>query len=469
MLRNKIHVLLLLSLSVCLKAVYAQSPVKLSYANYLSNVLENNPISKRAENVRKYGEYQFKAAKGNYDPLIAGGYENKFFSGSNYYSILNSEIKQPIFTSQFLKFGYDYGIGSNVNPELITSTFGLPYLGVEVGLLQGLMIDSRRASYLKSKEYVNYFSAENKIQLNNLLFESAQRYFDWLFTVKQLSLTNYFFELAQQRLTGVEALANIGEEAAVDTIEAAIFLQSRQLDFQSSSLENQKIMNDLASFNWQNKGVAEVQTNYEPVDSLETHYEKARTILFKMLNQDSINNPVLLKYSSFQNVLEIENRFRKEMIKPRLNVNYNLLSNNPDSFNPLFSTNNYKWGINLSFPLLLRSSRNEYKMARLNSQNNSFELANKSNELDFKINMLKQTINLTLEQLQVAQKSVKYTKQLVEAEKLKFINGESSLFMVNTRESKWLDTELKLAEYKLKFIKTVLNIIYLKGNLNYLF
>jgi hypothetical protein len=228
-------------------------------------------------------------------------------------------------------------------------------------------------------------------------------------------------------------------------------------------------MNDLASFNWQNKGVAEVQTNYEPVDSLETHYEKARTILFKMLNQDSINNPVLLKYSSFQNVLEIENRFRKEMIKPRLNVNYNLLSNNPDSFNPLFSTNNYKWGINLSFPLLLRSSRNEYKMARLNSQNNSFELANKSNELDFKINMLKQTINLTLEQLQVAQKSVKYTKQLVEAEKLKFINGESSLFMVNTRESKWLDTELKLAEYKLKFIKTVLNIIYLKGNLNYLF
>jgi outer membrane protein TolC len=331
------------------------------------------------------------------------------------------------------------------------------------------MSDSRRASYLKSKEYINYYSAEYRIQLNNLLFESSQRYFDWLFTLKQVSLTRYFFQLAQQRLTGVEALANIGEEAAVDTIEAAIFLQSRQLDFQSSSLENQKIMNDLASFNWQNNGAAEIQANYESADSLETHYEKARSILFKMLNEDSINNPVISKYNSFQNVLEIENRFRKEMIKPRLNVNYNLLSNNPNAFNPILSTNNYKWGLNLSFPLLLRNSRNEYKMAKINAQNNSFELANKSNELDFKMNMLKQTINLTLEQLQVAQKSVKYTKQLVEAEKLKFINGESSLFMVNTRESKWLDTELKLAEYKLKFIKTALNIIYLKGNLNYLF
>jgi outer membrane protein TolC len=469
MLLNRASIIVLFCLIIITNKALSQNPVKLSYLEYLGNVVENNPISKRAVNIQKYGEYQFKAAKGNYDPLISGGYENKFYGGSNYYSILNSEIKQPIFTSQFLKFGYDYGIGSNVNPELKTSTYGLPYLGVEVGLLQGLMIDSRRASYLKSKEYINYYSAESKIQLNSLLFESSQRYFDWLFALKQVSLTRYFFQLAQQRLTGVEALANIGEEAAVDTIEAAIFLQSRQLDFQSSSLENQKIMNDLASYNWQNNGIAEIQANYESVDSLETHYENARGILFKMLNQDSINNPVISKYNSFQNVLEIENRFRKEMIKPRLNINYNLLSNNPNAFNPILSTNNYKWGLNLSFPLLLRNSRNEYKMAKLNAQNNSFELANKSNELDFKMNMLKQTINLTLEQLQVAQKSVKYTKQLVEAEKLKFINGESSLFMVNTRESKWLETELKLAEYKLKFIKTVLNIIYLKGNLNYLF
>jgi outer membrane protein TolC len=80
---------------------------------------------------------------------------------------------------------------------------------------------------------------------------------------------------------------------------------------------------------------------------------------------------------------------------------------------------------------------------------------------------LKQNISLLAEQLQNAERSVKYSKQLVEAEKLKFTNGESSLFILNARENKWLESELKLSEYKLKFIKTVLNIIYLKGNLNY--
>jgi len=144
-----------------------------------------------------------------------------------------------------------------------------------------------------------------------------------------------------------------------------------------------------------------------------------------------------------------------------------MLSYNPNSYSPVYSQNNYKWGVDLSFPLLLRKSRNEYKMAKVSSQNNLFELANKTNELDYKLNALKQTINILSGQLQNAERSVKYNRQLVEAEKLKFNNGESSLFILNARENKWLESELKFVDYKYKFIKTSISIIYLKGTLNY--
>ena len=60
-----------------------------------------------------------------------------------------------------------------------------------------------------------------------------------------------------------------------------------------------------------------------------------------------------------------------------------------------------------------------------------------------------------------------YSKILLEAEQLKFENGEGSVFMINARENKLLETELKLAEYKLKFVKIILNLIYLNGTLNY--
>lgn len=463
--KNSVNLLFLTFLFLTLTG-YCQNTIVLSYDMYLKNVLENNPLSKRADNLKKYGELQYKASKGNFDPFVSGTYDNKNFNGSNYYSIVNAGVKVPLFTSQNLKFGYEYGVGANINPEQYTSSYGLPYVGLEVGLLQGLLIDYRRADLLKSKEYVNYYSAEKNIQLNGLLYESSLKYFDWLFSLKQLSLNNYFMELAKQRLLGIESLASIGERAAMDTIEAAILYQSRLLDFQSAQIDIQKQNNDLAIYNWSVNG-ASINTIYSTLDSIDTFYEKAKKGIVKQLYQDSSYNPIIEKYNSYQKVLGIEARLKKEMIKPKLNVNYNALSYNPDSYSPVYSQNNYKWGVDLSFPLLLRKSRNEYKMAKISFQNNSFELANKSNELDFKLNALKQTINILSEQLQNAERSVKYNKQLVEAEKLRFNNGESSLFILNARENKWLESELKLVDYKYKFIKTSISIIYLKGTLNY--
>ena len=445
----------------------SQNNYILEYNEYLTNVLLNNPISKRAENEKKYGELQYKAARGNYDPLIAGNFDQKQYNGSNYFTTLNSEIKQPIFTSQYLKFGYDYGIGTNLNPESSTPSVGLPYFGLEVGVLQGLVIDKRRAEVLKSKHYLNYYDAEKLIQLNDLLYASSQKYFDWLFSLKEISLNNYFMFTAKQRLIGIGALAGIGERAAVDTIEAAIFYQTRMLDFQSALIDNQKSTNELSMYNWTANGPTPVLNNFRSQDSLDGYFEKAKKLLTNYLYPNTTSNPVILKYNATQRVLEINNRLKKEMIKPVLNVKYNFLSNNYSSVNPAFSNNSYKWGVNLSFPLLLRNPANEYKMAKVISQNNTLELANKTNELDYKTNILKQTINILSQQLQNADRSAKYSKQLVEAERLKFENGESSLFLLNTRENKWLESELKLAEYKLKFIKTILNIIYLNGNLDY--
>lgn len=445
---------------------FGQASLLPAYNDFVTVVLQNNPLAKRANNEKIYGSLQLKAARGNYDPTIEGSYNQKQFNGSNYFTTLSSEIKQPLFTNQYLKFGYDYGIGPNVNPEFYTPSQGLPYLGFELGVLQGLIIDKRRADVLKSRAYLNYYSAEQQIQINNLLFESSQRYFEWLFSAKQIALNNYFMDAAKKRLVGIEALANIGERATVDTIEAAIFYQTRLLDLQNALMENQKSTNELAAFIWQNNSPSTIINNYQAVDSLEAYYEKAKLVLSENLNLLNVQNPILTKYTAYQKVLDTEVRLKKEMIKPLLNVKYNFLSSGANP-NPVFSNNNYKWGLNMSFPLLLRNPTNEYKMSKTISQNNSLEFQTKSNDLNFKVNALKQTISILSQQLLNAERSVSYSKLLLEAEKLKFDNGESSLFMLNTRENKLLDTELKLAEYKLKFIKTVLNIIYLNGNLNY--
>ena len=465
--KNRKRHFLFIIMYVCFLPVYSQQ--KLSYIDFINNISLNNPLAQSARNVAEIAEFQYKAMRGNYDPLLLGSHENKTLEGDSYYSILNAELKQPIFTSQSIKIGYDYGIGNNINPEIQTSVYGLPYVGMEASLLQGLMFDKRRADVLKARNYVSYANSERNNQLNQLFFESSLIYFDWLFNVKQRSINTYFYNLAQQRYLGIEQLVELGERPSVDTIEAALFIQSRLLEIQQSDIEIQKSTNQLATFNWSDSKVLESNAQFFPEDSLETFYEKAKSILFQRLYIDSINNPVIEKYMHYQQVLEIEKRLKKEMMKPKLNVNYNFLSTNKNQFSPQFSTNSYKWGVNLAFPLFMRNSINEYRVSDLISYSNKLELINKNNELKFKLDAIYKTLSILSEQILNAEKTVNYSKMLVDAEKQKFNIGESSLFLINSLESKWLDATLKLAEYKLKFIKTMLQIIYLKGTMKYEF
>ena len=148
-------------------------------------------------------------------------------------------------------------------------------------------------------------------------------------------------------------------------------------------------------------------------------------------------------------------------------MKYNFLSSNANPYFTDYSTSNYKWGAKFSMPLFLRTSRNEFKIAKLNYKNSGYELANKQNEIELKMKLINQAIFILRDQVSFAEKNVRYSKQLLEAEKLKFDSGESSLFLLNTRENKWLESELKLAEYRTKFIKEVFELVYVKGSINY--
>ncbi len=449
-------------------SIRGQEKIRFHYSDYIGIILKNNPMSVASENTAAYGRLKYKAARGNYDPLINGSVQEKQLNNTYYYTSIQGEVKQALFTSQYLKLGYEYGQGDFIDPQRYTSSYGLPYVGIEVGLLQGMLFDKRRAEVLSARHQVDYYEAERKIALNNLLYESSLAYFDWLFSQRQYNLFSYFSNLARQRFDAAAELARSGERPAIDTLEADILLQTRLLDLRAAELENTKKFAEINTYHW-NSATESSRLDKELLvtDSLENYFEKLKELVGKYSPGGAATNPVLQQYQAKKNILEVEQKLKREMTKPRLDVNYNFLSYNSDSYNPYFRSNNYKWGASLSFPLLLRTARNEYKMAQLNTRNTHLELGNKTNELLIKQDLSRQNLQIISEQLQHADKTARFSKQLLEAEKLKFENGESSLFMLNTRENKWLESELKLAEYKLKLIKTLMYMIYLNGNLDY--
>lgn len=440
----------------------------LSYNTFLILVKNNYPLINQANNISTIGQVQFQSARGKYDPFLTSSYDNKFFSGSEYFSIFDAKIKQPLYTSQYITAGYQFAQGAYLNPQNKLPANGVPFIGIEASLLQGLVIDKRRADVLKGEGYRDYYDAEKNIITNEILYNASIAYFDWVYSCKELSLYNFFSEQAYIRFNAVKTLSEVGEYATIDSIEAHILYQSRILDKQSTEIENIKRVSEINQLMWGDNGETPLfSTNIIIDDSIETYFIKSKIKYYTLINDSLNHNPIIDKYVAYKKILNVDRRYKAELIKPKLDISYNFLSNNISGFENSFTTNNYKWGVNFSVPLFLRTSRNDLKISKINLNNNQLELSNKSAELNIKTEVLMNNTNLIIEQLNNSYKNVYYSKLLLEGEKEKFINGESSLFLVNTRENRLMEAELKLAQFKLKFIKNILELEYIKGHMTY--
>ena len=160
-----------------------------------------------------------------------------------------------------------------------------------------------------------------------------------------------------------------------------------------------------------------------------------------------LNHPYLQINDFKIKSLEIDNRLKKEQLKPTLNLNYNLL-NEPINSNPYngLSINNYKWGLTFEMPLLLRKERGDLGLAKLKLQDEQLSYDNNKAYLTFKIKKALNDFENSLNQLEIIDRTVRDSKLLLEAEKELFVTGESSLFLINARELSYIQARLKLIE-----------------------
>ena len=442
---------------------YGQAAI--SYKDFIAAVKEQHPLAKKAQNLVAVGKYQQRSANGLFDPYLSGSLDNKYFLGTNYYNTAVAEVKQPLYSGQSLKAGFEYGNGSFVNPEETTKGNVLPYLGLEFSVLQGLVIDKRRYEVQKSGHYKNLLETESIINYNELLFHATESYVEWLKDYTLVEINKRFVETAAQRFKALIALSQIGERPAIDTVESGILIQTREIDYGNSLIFFNKALYELNSYRWQGD-TNRININILPGEKLIEFEETCLSNFLKIPKPNSEENPGLKYYNFKSNLLKLEKKYKAELIKPKLDLRYNLLGN-VESQSGVIYNNNYKWGVGFSMPLFLRNPTNDYKISKLNLQNNQYELNNKTAELNTKIEALVNVLGILAEQIQTAKRTLLYSRLLMEAEKVKFDNNESSLFLLNTRESKVLESEIKLVELQAKFIQNYFYTIYLSGTMQY--
>ena len=84
-----------------------------------------------------------------------------------------------------------------------------------------------------------------------------------------------------------------------------------------------------------------------------------------------------------------------------------------------------------------------------------------------KLKALDYKLKIIAEQILQASLASNLSKTLLEAEQIKFQNGEGTLFLLNSRESKWLENQLKLTEFQTKWLNVYFDWVYTSGQLQY--
>jgi len=430
----------------------------LSYQEFLINIVRYHPIAKQAELRIDFADAEWLAAKGNLDPMLTSDWNQKNFDDKLYYRQFQGKLKVPTILGVDFIAGYENTEGVFLNPENKTDEFGLWNVGVEVNLLQGLWINERRTALQQAKIFRNIAENEREILLNELIYSASLAYLDWQqnFFAQQVILES--IELAETYFDNTKQSYLGGEKTAMDTLEALLILQDAVTKSQFYEGKRLKAQQNLENFLWFN----DVPLILEPTAKPETYQQPIFEITPNPNLQNLLlNHPAINEKINKQAYFEVEQRLKREKLKPKLKVKFNpLLATTNDGVSPTYSTSDYKWGFDFSFPLFLRSERAGIQQGEVKLLEIALDIENKRNELRNKIEASQQQQTVLQAQLALQQQNVTGYQRLLDGENEKFLYGESSVFLLNKRQEKYIDGRLKLIETYIKLEMEILNYLY---------
>jgi outer membrane protein TolC len=431
-------------------------------------VFANHPIVKQAALLSAEAQSQVLQARGGFDPKIGSGFDRKVFGGTEYYNNWGNELKVPIWPGGIdLKASYDRFVGVYTNPQTRTPLNGLAGVGLSIPIGQGLLIDARRSTLRQAKAMVTAAEADRVKQINEVWLQAVKDYWNWYYQYQQQQLIGEGIALANRRFQATARKAQIGDQAPIDSVEAQITVQDRLVQAAQLQVELLNARLVLSNHLWNKDGQpVELPTYAAPSTPVQDTVTRAEYQRLRELAAS--RHPTLIKLDAKSLQYSIEERYRREMLKPKLNVSGSFLSQGnfyqpevPNYYN--FGLDNYKVGVDFAFPLFLRAERGKLQYARIQIQENKLERQQSQRTIVTQVNSVYNTLQAYRQQLLIQSQAIKNQRILLLAEMAKFELGESTIFLINARESKLIELRIKQESLRSSYEKSRAELYYYAG------
>ncbi len=422
----------------------------LSFQEYLGYVKQHHPLMKQAQLILSVSEATLLKARGGFDPKIEVDYDRKKFKKTEYYDQLNTAFKIPTWYGIEFKGNFENNTGDFLDPKLTVPDGGLYSAGVSFSLAQGFLINDRMASLKKARFFKEQTKADRDLLVNNILFDASNAYFDWVEATNEQRIFESSLTNASIRLKAIERSVETGEKATIDITEALITFQNRKLSLEAAILKRRKSALVVSNFLWLNDVPIELEDNINPKTPKLSDLQTSLILEgITKVNELIESHPKLLSLDAKIDGLTIDKKLKQNKLLPKLDLQYNFLTPEIEQLNN-FNTSNYKAFVNFSIPLFLRKERGDLKLAKLKIQDVNYERMSTSLNIRNKIDAVNTEIESLETQTNLIEKIVGNYKKLLNAEERKFFLGQSSLFLINSREQKLINTQLKENKLRVK-------------------
>lgn len=436
----------------------------LSLSDFLRQVLDQHPIVKQGLLQNNLADAKLLKARGGLDPKIQFQKQDKLFGGKEYFRQNTAQLKIPTGIGLELKAFYDRNTGTFLNPADKTPKRGLYGAGVALPLAKGLLNNERLTLIRKSKLLQKQTLALQQIAVNAVLYDAIVAYVNWLLGVRRVAVQKKALANARLRLQNVRINFKQGDKSAVDTLEAFVFYNNQHLAHQKAILEKNTVQIHLNNFLWaQENTPLQMEQGVNPDKNTVLKINDLLGINALDWSKIVASHPKIQSLNLKYQMKNLERRLARNELLPQVDLQYNWLSPRENQF-PVFDNQQYKFGVQMSFPLFLRKSRGALKMAKIKMQDLSLERIHTETALKNKATVLQTTLQAYQNQLRIAKETAIAYEKLTKAEERKMALGDSNLFTVNYRAAKSIEAALKWIDIENKLLKTYAKVFKLKAD-----
>lgn len=440
----------------------------LSIKNTLDIVKKYHPVIKQSFLQNEIAKNELLVSKSVFEPSIQINTQEKTYDNKQYYKYNTSELKIPLWYGIDIKAGTENNIGERIDPTLTQNKSA--FVGLSMDPFRGILIDKRNSVVKQAKIFVELTKNEQLLVVNDLLFDATNVFWNWVNAYYIHKILTKSVQNNKERYEVIKKSFISGDRAPIDTTEALTQLQTFEILQTQALVDLQKARFELSNYFWTETGLPyELDETIVPDNDFDL--SNINTIelgkLEELITQAIQNHPKLKMINSKSNILDIEKRLKAIELFPSLKLNFNTLENNLNNITSNINTsNNRKYGLTLTMPLFQRQARGELAKTRNKIEDLNLDKKYFSLEIENKVKSSFTEFYSLKQQIKTNEAILKANKLLFETENTKFQMGESSLFLINSRELKLIETEQKHVALKTKLYQSIYKNLWAMGSFN---